>query len=198
MQYSIVAVAALATVASAAINGTYPESAYSASAYSASSAPASYSASAPVSYSASAPVYSASSYSAVWVTDIVTDYTTYCPAKTTFSAYGATYTVTEATTIVLPCPCTSSYLVTPTSAVYCSTCAPVTTASVYPVSSAVVSPVYVNSTAVAPVTTVAPTYSVGTVSPTHPASSSFTGAANSMAAPAGALAGVLGLAAYFL
>jgi hypothetical protein len=93
MQYSLLAVAALATVVAAG-NGTYSASAYPAASYSAS---------------------------AVWVTDIVTDYTTFCPASTTFSAYGQTYTVTEATTIVLPCPCTSSYLVTPTSAVYCST-----------------------------------------------------------------------------
>jgi len=169
MQYSILAVAALASVVSAASNGTY-------------------------------------SLAPVWVTDIVTDYTTFCPASTVLTAYGATYTITEATTVVLPCPCTSSYLVTPTAPVapYPTSTAPVAPvstypASVYPVSSAVISPVYSNSTtAIAPYTTVAPTSPVGTVAPVAPTTSAFTGAANSMAAPAGALAGVLGLAAYFL
>lgn len=33
-----------------------------------------------------------------WVTDIVTAYTTYCPASTTFEAYGSTYTVSEVIT----------------------------------------------------------------------------------------------------
>jgi len=158
MQYSFLTIAAMATVASAALSGS-----------------------------------SNATASAVWVTDIVTDFTTFCPASTTFSAYGKTYTVTEATTVTLPCPCTSSYQVTPTSSV----AAP--TVPVYSNSTAV-SPVSVAPvTSVAPVVTVAPT-SVGTVSAsvTKPTTSAFTGAANSMAAPAGALAGVLGLAAYFL
>jgi len=162
MQYSFLAIAALATAVSAnySVNGTAPAS-------------------------------------AVWVTDIVTDFTTFCPASTTFSAYGQTYTVTEATTVVLPCPCTSSYLVTPTSAVAIPTVAPVYVNSTMPVASSV-----------APVTSVAPVYSVTAVgtgsspaasaSGVAPTTSAFTGAGNSMAAPAGALAGVLGLAAYFL
>ncbi|KAJ6783519.1 hypothetical protein PWT90_02050 [Aphanocladium album] len=45
----------------------------------------------------------------VWTTEIVTAYTTYCPAPTTVVVNNKTHTVTEATTLTITdCPCTIS------------------------------------------------------------------------------------------
>lgn len=42
-----------------------------------------------------------------YVTEVVTEFTTYCPEATTFTTNGKTYTVTEATTLTITdCPCT--------------------------------------------------------------------------------------------
>ncbi|ATY60119.1 hypothetical protein A9K55_005540 [Cordyceps militaris] len=52
----------------------------------------------------------------VWTTEIVTAYTTYCPAPTTVVVNNKTHTVTEATTLTITdCPCTISkpHTVTP-------------------------------------------------------------------------------------
>lgn len=51
------------------------------------------------------------------VTEVVTEYTTYCPEPTTLTHGEQTYTITEATTITLPCPTGCSIIKTLTSAV---------------------------------------------------------------------------------
>ncbi|ESZ90569.1 hypothetical protein SBOR_9046 [Sclerotinia borealis F-4128] len=88
------------------------------------------------------------SISAVWVTDVVTSFTTVCPAATTLSFNGVTYTATESETITITnCPCTISKPVYTTSSVICNTCtAPSPSA---PTGSA---PAYGNSTTPAPTT----------------------------------------------
>ncbi|KAA8571453.1 hypothetical protein EYC84_001453 [Monilinia fructicola] len=61
--------------------------------------------------------------SAVWVTDVVTSFTTVCPAATTLSYNGVTYTATENQTVTITnCPCTVSKPVYTTSTVICNTC----------------------------------------------------------------------------
>lgn len=111
-----------------------------------------------------------SAYSNVtYTTEIVTAVTTYCPYATQVTYGGTTYTITEATTLTITdCPCTITR--------------PVTTTS------------YSNSTAAAP------TKSVGTVSvvPTTTPASVPTAGAGKAALSGGALAGVLGLAAFIL
>lgn len=43
----------------------------------------------------------------VWVTDVVTAFTTYCPEATQITHGGSTYTVSSATTLTITnCPCT--------------------------------------------------------------------------------------------
>jgi len=130
--------------------------------------------------------------SPVWVTDVVTAYTTYCPFATEVTLGGKTYTVTEATTLTITdCPCTISK-----------------PAYITPVVS--VSPVYPNATA--PITApgapvVAPTggvatgapIPVGTGSVTAPAGPAFTGAATKAAAGSAAgLAALMAVVAYAL
>ncbi|OAA55639.1 hypothetical protein ISF_07744 [Cordyceps fumosorosea ARSEF 2679] len=54
----------------------------------------------------------------VWTTEVVTAYTTYCPAPTTVVVNNKTHTVTEATTLTITdCPCTISKPHTPTGGV---------------------------------------------------------------------------------
>lgn len=72
--------------------------------------------------------------SIVYTTDIVTAYTTYCPAATEVTMGESTYTVTEATTLtVTNCPCTivkpvtTSSVVAPTYPVYSNATTPATT-----------------------------------------------------------------------
>ncbi|KAI0893345.1 hypothetical protein F4806DRAFT_476672 [Annulohypoxylon nitens] len=51
---------------------------------------------------------------AVWTTVVETDYTTYCPAATTFAWQNVTYTATTATTLTITnCPCTITYSTPP-------------------------------------------------------------------------------------
>lgn len=131
----------------------------------------------------------------VYTTEVFTAYTTFCPASTELTYAGITYTATEATTLTITnCPCTIVKPVTTSSVV-----APTSSASaivpVYPTTA----PVYVNSTAAAT------SYSaVGTGSATVPASASSTpstissSGAGKVALSGASLAGVLGLAAFFL
>jgi len=114
-----------------------------------------------------------------WVTTTVSVLTTVCPAATTLTHNGITYTATASETITITnCPCTISYKPTVTPVVPAST------------------PVYVNTTVVATTTPVVP---VGTGSPVTTKPASFTGAANkAVAGSAAGLAGLLGMAAYFL
>lgn len=121
-------------------------------------------------YNGSAPVY---------VTEIQTAYTTYCPGPTTLHYGTKTYTVTEATTLTITdCPIT---IVKPV------TYAPVVTVKPTP-------PVYANTTAPA-----VPTYAAPSGSPVESSKPVFTGAANrAVAGSAASLAGLLGIAAYIL
>lgn len=49
----------------------------------------------------------------VTVTEVVTAYTTYCPAPTEITQNGQVYTVTEATTLTITnCPCTITHVPT--------------------------------------------------------------------------------------
>ncbi|KAB8300903.1 hypothetical protein EYC80_002829 [Monilinia laxa] len=141
--------------------------------------------------------------SAVWVTDVVTSFTTVCPAATTLSYNGVTYTATKNETITITnCPCTVSKPVYTTSTVICNTCTSVPTTA--PVVSG---PAYGNSTAPAP--TAPATSKGGSVGTTAPAGSSpsasttapLTVANNgnrALALSGVSLAGLLGVAAYLL
>jgi hypothetical protein len=112
-----------------------------------------------------------------YTTEIVTAITTYCPEPTTVEYGGTTYTITEATTLTITdCPCTIKK--------------PVTTIS---------APSYHNST-VAPTGVVPTTAPAGTgvaPGPTSPPLATA-GAGKAAALSGGALAGVLGLAAFIL
>ncbi|KAK3110835.1 hypothetical protein LTR53_014472 [Teratosphaeriaceae sp. CCFEE 6253] len=131
---------------------------------------------------------------AVYVTDVVTAYTTYCPEATEITHAGLTYTVSSATTLVITnCPggCTitrpAAYSSTPITPVPTTPAAPIGTAPapvpVAPVPSAVVPYPSSNVTAVAP-------YSSGAATPTGSSSTStpspYTGAAGKAYYSAGA------------
>lgn len=122
-----------------------------------------------------------------YTTEVVTAITTFCPEPTTVEYGGTTYTITEATTLTITdCPCTIKKPVTTVSSVICSTpgaCAPS----------------YHNST-VAPTGVVPTTAPAGTgvaPGPTSPPLATA-GAGKAAALSGGALAGVLGLAAFIL
>jgi len=115
----------------------------------------------------------------VYTTEVLTAYTTVCPAATSFSINGVTYTVTESTTLTITnCPCTIVK--------------PVTTSSVVATSA----PVYANTTAAA-------TKSVGTTSvkasaTSTPSTITTSGGNKAFALSGASLVGLLGLAAYVL
>ncbi|KAL3424645.1 mmc protein [Phlyctema vagabunda] len=134
-------------------------------------------------------VAAATNGTVVYTTEILTEYTTVCPAATTLTYNGETITATESQTITLPCPCTVVKPITTSTHVICETCTAVPTSA----------PVYSNSTTAAVPTTAKATTSVGTTSAsTTAATSTFTGAANKYAASGASLAGLLGLAAFVL
>ncbi|CZR59775.1 related to CLOCK-CONTROLLED PROTEIN 6 (CCG-6) [Phialocephala subalpina] len=132
----------------------------------------------------------------VYTTEVHTAYTTVCPASTELTFNGVTYTATASTTLTITnCPCTIVKPVTTSSVVYCNTCAPVSSA-----------PVYANTTVAAATTYAAASTTKGSVG-TSSAKSSATatpstitasGANKAFALSGASLAGVLGLAAYFL
>jgi len=123
-----------------------------------------------------------------YTTEVVTAYTTYCPEATLITHGAQVYTVTEATTLTITnCPCTLTK--------------PVTSATVTPAAPASAAPVvYSNSSAAAvPVTTTAAVVVAPTTAGSTAAAATFTGAATKAFAASGAgLAGLLGVAAYFL
>lgn len=137
-----------------------------------------------------------------YTTEVVTAYTTYCPASTQLTYNGQTYTVTEATTLTISdCPCTISKPVYSTSSVACSTCTAGSSSSseapVYPTT-------YANST-VATSTSVKATGGYTTSKASSSSASSATsstsavptaGAGKVAALSGAALAGVVGLAAF--
>ncbi|EKD13875.1 uncharacterized protein L3040_005509 [Drepanopeziza brunnea f. sp. 'multigermtubi'] len=66
---------------------------------------------------------SGSNASVVYITEVHTAYTTYCPASTELTFNGVTYTATESTTLVITnCPCTVIKPVVTSSYVECTTC----------------------------------------------------------------------------
>ncbi|OAQ61892.1 mmc protein [Pochonia chlamydosporia 170] len=109
------------------------------------------------------------------VTEVVDQYTTYCPGPTQITHGTKTYTVTAPTTLTITdCPCTVTKPVVTTSAVVCHTCG-----GNFP-----------NTTVVQP---------TGGVTPTKPGNPVPTAGAGKAAALSGAgLAGVVGLAAFIL
>jgi len=116
------------------------------------------------------------------VTEVVNEYTTYCPEATKITHGSKTYTVTKPTTLTITdCPCTITRPVITSSAVACNTCGTFTNTTV-----AIVTP------------TVAPP--TGSLKPTTGAPSSVpTAGAGKAAALSGAgLAGIVGLAAFVL
>ncbi|KAF2195349.1 hypothetical protein K469DRAFT_722596 [Zopfia rhizophila CBS 207.26] len=123
----------------------------------------------------------------VYTTEVVTAYTTYCPAPTQITHGGKTYTITEATTFTITdCPCTVTKPVA-------STPVPVYTPPVVPHSSGAGAP-YPSANGTTPVYT--PPVGTGSATPAPP---KFTGAANKAFAASGAgLAAVFGVAAYIL
>jgi len=127
----------------------------------------------------------------VYTTEVFTAYTTFCPASTELTYNGVTYTATESTTLTITnCPCTIVK--------------PVTTSSVVAPSS---TPVYANSTTVATSAPVVPysttktavgTTSVKATATPTPSTISASSGNKAFAFSGASLAGVLGLAAYFL
>ncbi|MCJ1285711.1 hypothetical protein MMC26_005052 [Xylographa opegraphella] len=135
----------------------------------------------------------------VYTTEVVTAYTTYCPAATSIVHGNQTYTATEATTLTITnCPCTVTKTVPSPTTLPCTTCSAVSTsaAAIPIVSSPVSGPSYANSSTAAaiPATSAA---SVGL--PPTASSTPFEGAAHKVVTASGlGLAGLLGLATYFL
>jgi hypothetical protein len=132
-------------------------------------------------------------------TEVVTEYTTYCPYATTFTEGSSTYTVTEATTLTITnCPCTRTYTLSTVSVTSCpGGCAP---SSTYVAPPPVYTPVTTKSyVAPTPVYTT-PVYSTPAPSQnvTTPAPPVATGAAGRVTMTSGALAAVLVVAAYIL
>jgi len=117
----------------------------------------------------------------VYTTEVLTAYTTVCPAATSFSINGVTYTVTESTTLTITnCPCTIVK--------------PVTTSSVVATSA----PVYANTTTTAAATKSVGTTSVKTSATTTPSTITTSGGNKAFALSGASLVGLLGLAAYVL
>lgn len=147
----------------------------------------------------------------VYTTEVVTAVTTFCPGPTTITHGENTYTVTEATTLTISdCPCTIKVPVTTISSVVCNNwyACPFSLPrkknnnKTNPLNPS--PPAYHNSTSAAPPAVSTP---VGTVSlppvpvPTTTATSppiETAGAGRAVVFSGGALAGVLGLAAFVL
>lgn len=137
-------------------------------------------------------------------TEIVTSYTTYCPHPTTIVEGNKTYTVTKATTLTITnCPCTRTKVYTtilPTTVCpgKCSHTPAPPTSTVAP---APTHPTKVHPNGTIPTHTVPAAPSVNVSKPTSspaPSSPPFTGTANKATVAAGALAGLIGVAAYLL
>jgi hypothetical protein len=124
-----------------------------------------------------------------YTTEVVTAYTTYCPGPTEITHGGKTYTVTKATTLTITdCPCTITKPVITTSAVVCHHCS---------------APGYTNSTLINVPTQGKPEEPKPTGS--KPATSKGqtptqvpVAGAGKVALSGAGLAGVVGLAAFFL
>lgn len=142
-----------------------------------------------------------------WTTDVVTEFTTYCPYSTTWAFKNTTYTVSTPTTITITnCPCTISYTKTPHTTASPTLVPPPVSHSSFVNSSAPVPP----STASTPVIT---THLSGTTAITTPSTktpvgpstvpsasptSAVTAAAHKLGAGVGALGLVAGVVAFAL
>ncbi|KAL8681299.1 MAG: hypothetical protein Q9186_002563 [Xanthomendoza sp. 1 TL-2023] len=114
----------------------------------------------------------------VYVTELVTAFTTFCPASTQITHRGETYTVTAATTLIITnChpACTVTKPASSVPVVYCPTCPATPVVPVVPTTSAVVpapSSPAVSVPTQGPITETHPAVSVptqGPVTETHPA-----------------------------
>jgi len=139
----------------------------------------------------------------VIVTEIVTQYTTYCPFATTVVENNKTYIVTEATILTIPRTRTQTYT-TVTSSVCPGGCgAPHGTGVPYGTGAlpAATPPTYNNATGIVKPTS-KPTNSAASGNSTSPSatpsSPPYQGSANKATVAAGALAGLIGVAAYLL
>jgi len=146
-------------------------------------------------YGAPAPIPALNLTAPVWVTEVVTALTTYCPLATELTHAGKTYTVSEATTLTITdCPCTiSSYYSAPTSEVY-TTPSPVVSKPVYTTPAAPYT--YYNATT--PVVYPSSVPSASSVTSSGPVLATANAASNAIARSGAALAGVFGAVAYLL
>ncbi|KAK2034659.1 mmc protein [Colletotrichum zoysiae] len=120
-----------------------------------------------------------------YVTEVVSSYTTYCPAATVITHGDKTYTVTSATTLTITdCPCTVTKPVITSSIVKCDNCAAPTKNGTVPIATPVISKPTIPAT--------------GAITPTKPASVPTAGAGKAAALSGAGLAGVLGFAAFVL
>jgi len=114
-----------------------------------------------------------------YTTEVVTAYTTYCPAATEITHGGKTYTVTEATTLTITdCPCTITKPVIATSSVICHDCG------------------HSNSTVPAVVPTTTATGSYATPTGSTPSEVPASGAGKVAVLSGAGLAALVGLAAF--
>ncbi|OHE91543.1 mmc protein [Colletotrichum orchidophilum] len=119
-----------------------------------------------------------------YVTEVVTAYTTYCPAATVITHGGKTYNITAATTLTITdCPCTVTKPVITSSIVKCENCAAPTQNGTFPIATPVLSKTVAGTAA---------------ITPTKPVSVPTAGAGKAAALSGAGLAGVLGFAAFVL
>ncbi|KAL2175778.1 uncharacterized protein P884DRAFT_271098 [Thermothelomyces heterothallicus CBS 202.75] len=132
-----------------------------------------------------------------YTTEVVTAVTTFCPGPTEIAYGSVTYTVTEATTLTITdCPCTIKKPVTTISSVVCHNCPSYTngTATTASATSVQTPAGTITLPANPPVNTPAnPPATTGSGSPPITA-----GAGRTTVLSGGALAGLLGLAAFVL
>ncbi|KAF7855450.1 hypothetical protein EAF04_010192 [Stromatinia cepivora] len=143
-----------------------------------------------------------SSMPVVWVTDVVTAFTTVCPMATTLSFNGVTYTATESETVTISnCPCTISKPVYTTSSVICNDCSAASTApasSAAPTAPVSSGPAYGNSTAPAPTTAAGTTPAASKPSATGPLTVSANNGNRVVALSGASIGGLLAAAAAFI
>ncbi|KAI9808646.1 MAG: hypothetical protein M1825_003797 [Sarcosagium campestre] len=150
---------------------------------------------------ASASAYYAPKNETIAYTTVTVDtYETYCPAPTTFTYSSKVYTVTEATTLTIDCPCTvKKPVITTTYLSYTPPPAVLIDVTYSSKGAIYTTPPAVYVTPAAPVAPIAAPSNATTVAPVAPVAPTFTGAANKAFAATGAgLAGLAGVLAYVL
>jgi hypothetical protein len=145
-------------------------------------------------YGAPAPVPAKNATAPVWVTEVLTAFTTYCPEATTLTHGGVTYSVPKGTFTVPECTTTySSVYSVPTTAPI-ATPTPVVTKPVYTTPAAPYT--YYNATT--PVVPPTSSPSASKVTSSGPLQATANAASNAFARSGAALAGVFGAVAYLL